>query len=88
MTFMITSLFCHCDKYLRETGLKEERFILAHHFRGFSSRMAGSIALGLRSGKYHGGRVNGKGCLPHCFMVDRKGIERQRERERRLKIPF
>jgi hypothetical protein len=26
--------FCHCDKYLRETVLKKERFISAHSYRG------------------------------------------------------
>jgi hypothetical protein len=38
-------------KYLKETILKEERFILAHIFRGFSPLSADLTELDLRKGK-------------------------------------
>jgi hypothetical protein len=37
-----------CDKTPKKTNLKEERFILAHGFRGFNLMAAGSIALELK----------------------------------------
>jgi hypothetical protein len=51
------SAFCHCDKYLRKT-IKEERFVLAHDFRGFKPWSAGAIAFRLEGRqKHHGRRV-------------------------------
>jgi hypothetical protein len=38
-------------KFLKKSSLIKEIFILAHSFKGFSSRSAGSIALDLRQGK-------------------------------------
>jgi hypothetical protein len=38
---------CHCDKIPDVNNLQEERFILAHGFRGFGPWSTGSIKMGL-----------------------------------------
>jgi hypothetical protein len=43
--FCASQLFHRCDKYLRETTWKEEWFILAHSFRGFTT-ITGSVVSG------------------------------------------
>lgn len=45
--FVIVLALHHCDKILDINGLKKERFILVHGFRGFSPWSAGSIAVRL-----------------------------------------
>jgi hypothetical protein len=72
--------FIVLTKYLRPTG--EERFILAHSYRGFSLKSAGSIALGLQQGrniKMEG--HSGGNCSPHGIQeAEREGQERTRDK--------
>jgi hypothetical protein len=56
---------------------KKQRFILAHSFRGFSSQLAGSMALDLRPPDYHGGGRTGR-VLTH-FMAARKYREKEKK---------
>jgi hypothetical protein len=67
---------------LRETIYKEERFILAHSFRGFSPSSAGSIALSLRQGRPW---QQDSAAEPAHFMANQ---EAQRKGRVRDKIPF
>jgi hypothetical protein len=47
----LSAIHC-CDKVTERNNLKEERFILAHTFRGFSPRLAESSALGRTSWRW------------------------------------
>jgi hypothetical protein len=50
------SIFHHCDKISEINNLREDRFILAHGFRGFSPWLAGSIALRPVARQKYGGK--------------------------------
>jgi hypothetical protein len=58
--------FCCCDKIPKINNLKEERFILAHGFRGFNSWLLGLTAFVpvVRQTLWQGVHVRG-GCSPH-----------------------
>jgi hypothetical protein len=75
------SQFFYCyDKIHGISNLREEGFILAHGFRGFSLRLAGPVDLGLR-----GGRISWQWeCIAEeaaYLMACRGRREKEKERE-------
>jgi hypothetical protein len=67
-------------KYLREINLKEERFILAHHFSPWS---ADSIAWGLRQDRLSWQQINEVEEAPHLMVA-----RRQKDRKESLVTRF
>jgi hypothetical protein len=67
----VKQAFITVTKYLRKLTYKEERFILAHVFRGFSSWSLGPIILDLSlSTVHHGGSAWWR--RPAYLLVARK----------------